>query len=266
MQENKVWNEQKLAEQNHAYWIRRAPGYSEVNQEELAGIQRMTWSKLLDREITQHFGNGSLARSEIRILDIGAGPGFLSILLAELGYCVTAADFAESMTEEAKVNAGEISEKIDFRRENAMRLTFPEQSFDVVLSRNLTWNLPDPKAAYREWLRVLKPGGLMLVFDANWYDFLVDEGKKAAFDADREKVAELGLEDYNIGDGFDVMDEIARHLPMTGEKRPEWDKRVLLAMKVTEVNTVEDIGSVVYSEKEKVNYASTPMFMIRVVK
>ena len=42
---------EKINQQNHAYWTDRASGYSEVNQEELAGIQKKTWSDLLDREI-----------------------------------------------------------------------------------------------------------------------------------------------------------------------------------------------------------------------
>ena len=154
---------EKINQQNHAYWTDRASGYSEVNQEELAGIQKKTWSDLLDREIRDHFKIGETHRSRIRILDIGAGPGFLSVILCEQGYQVTAADYAETMLEEAKQNAGTLAEKICFRREDAMNLSFPKATFDVVLSRNLTWNLPDPQRAYEEWLRVLKHNGKYIV-------------------------------------------------------------------------------------------------------
>ncbi|SDB58546.1 Methyltransferase domain-containing protein [Butyrivibrio sp. INlla16] len=258
--------------------MKRAPGYSEVNKEELGGIQRNTWPTLLDKEIAEHFGSRKEAlaehksgiqnfnRSDIRILDIGAGPGFISIILAELGYNVTAADFAESMLMEAKMNAGELAGNISFKQEDAMNLSFENESFDVIVSRNLTWNLQDPEKAYSEWLRVLKRGGLMLVFDANWYAFLVDENKKAEYENDRNNVAEQGYDDYNIGENFDVMDKIAMTLPLTGRKRPEWDEVVLRKLGASRVTSKEDIGSVVYSEKEKVNYASTPMFMIKAEK
>lgn len=255
-----------IASRSHSYWLDRAPGYSEVNQEELEGIQKTTWSQLLDEEIRTHFDIVSEHRDRIRILDIGAGPGFLSIILSELGYQVTAADYAETMLEEAKKNAGSLAERICFRIEDAMDLSFADASFDVILSRNLTWNLPDPQKAYGEWLRVLKEGGLLLVFDANWYAYLLDEEKKQAYDIDRANVKRAGFEDFNIGDNFDVMEEIAAKLPMTGVKRPVWDEEVFRAMGVSSVCSVEDIGSRVYSEKEKVNYASTPMFMIKVVK
>ena len=257
---------EKINQQNHAYWTDRASGYSEVNQEELAGIQKKTWSDLLDREIRDHFKIGETHRSRIRILDIGAGPGFLSVILCEQGYQVTAADYAETMLEEAKQNAGTLAEQICFRREDAMNLSFPEATFDVVLSRNLTWNLPDPQRAYEEWLRVLKHNGLLLIFDANWYAYLKDEDKRKAYENDRQIVKEQGYEDYNIGEGFDIMEEIAKDLPLTGIIRPQWDEEIFREQKVSSVSCVEDIGSQVYSEKEKTNYSSTPLFMIKVVK
>lgn len=257
---------EKINQQNHAYWTDRASGYSEVNQEELAGIQKKTWSDLLDREIRDHFKIGETHRSRIRILDIGAGPGFLSVILCEQGYQVTAADYAETMLEEAKQNAGTLAEKICFRREDAMNLSFPKATFDVVLSRNLTWNLPDPQRAYEEWLRVLKHNGLLLIFDANWYAYLRDTEKKQAYDKDRDNVKKQGYEDYNIGANFDIMEKIADGLPMTGRHRPAWDEAVFGKLGVQSVSSEEDIGSQVYSEKEKINYASTPMFMIKVIR
>lgn len=255
-----------IHQRNHAYWLDRASGYSEVNQEELEGIQRSTWSKLLDEEIRELFQIREDQRDRIRILDIGAGPGFLSIILCELGYRVTAADYAETMLEEAKKNAGLLAEQICFCTEDAMDLSFAEASFDVVISRNLTWNLPDPEKAYREWLRVLKKGGLLLIFDANWYAYLNDEEKRQAYENDRANVKDQGYEDFNIGENFDTMERIAADLPLTGVARPAWDENVFRELGVKSVLSVEDIGSRVYSEKEKLNYASTPMFMVKVIK
>ena len=57
---------------------------------------------------------------------------------------------------------------------------FEDESFDVIISRNLTWNLPHPEMAYKEWLRVLKKGGKLLNFDANWYGYLYDDKKREA--------------------------------------------------------------------------------------
>lgn len=82
-------------------------------------------------------------------------------------------------------------------------------SFDVVVSRNLTWNLQEPAVAYKEWCRVLKKGGLLLNFDANWYGYLFDEKKRQAYEEDRKNTQELGVEDHYVGTDIDAMERIA---------------------------------------------------------
>lgn len=249
---------------NQAYWKQRASGYSEVNKEELAGVQKEKWTLFLKNQILSHFKGK--APSEIKILDVGAGPGFISIILAHAGFNVTAFDFAEDMLQEARKNVAQAAELISFVQGNAMKLSFDKDSFDVVFSRNLMWNIPFPEEAYEQWIRVLKPGGLMLVFDANWYSYLVDDAKRREYEADRKNVAAAGLEDYNIGANFDEMEAIAADLPLTKCVRPRWDGRFLESLDAGRVETVEDVGRQLYSDKELVNYKSTPMFMVKFVK
>ena len=101
-----------------------------------------------------------------KVLDIGCGPGFFSLLLASLGMNVTAADYSEGMLEKAKdlLNRNGYHD-VEFCRADAQHLPFADASFDAVVSRNLVWNLEDPEAAYKEWLRVLKPGGKLCAFE-----------------------------------------------------------------------------------------------------
>ncbi|MCR4673697.1 MAG: class I SAM-dependent methyltransferase [Lachnospiraceae bacterium] len=248
---------------NSKYWEGRAEGYSLVNKEELDGVQREKWSMFLREEILGHFPDK--APQEISILDIGAGPGFLSIILAEQGFLVTAADGADNMIAQAKQNAGSLVNEISFAKADAENLHFKEQSFDVILSRNLTWNLPHPKRAYESWMKALKPGGIILIFDANWYHYLIDEEQKKAYEADRVAVKESGFDDYNIGDNFDVMEDIAEKLPMTEKIRPSWDEKVFYGLGATSVEIHENIGRRLYSKKELVNYKATPLFMVKAV-
>ncbi|MCR5416303.1 MAG: class I SAM-dependent methyltransferase [Pseudobutyrivibrio sp.] len=252
-----------IVEENKEYWLNRATGYSDVNKEELEGVQHKTWSTFLNEQIEAVYGTRE--KSSIKVLDIGAGPGFLSIILAELGYSVTAFDFAETMLEEAKKNAKELKDSISFVQGDAQNLPFAED-YDVIISRNLTWNLPHPDEAYKKWLGALRTGGLMMVFDANWYAYLVDEDSRAAFEHDRQNVKDSCLEDYNVGENFDVMEDIARRMPMTGCVRPAWDKEFLDSISAGQVSVQENIGQLLYSKKELINYSSTPLFMVRVVK
>lgn len=257
MSRNTILNE------NRAYWTQRAASYSEVNRGELSDEHRENWRNVIVRQIREQFPERKA--EDIRVLEVGTGPGFFAIILAEAGYHVTAIDLTPSMLEQARENAGILSERIDFREMNAEALTFPEESFDVVVTRNLTWNLPHPEAAYADWRRVLKAGGLLLNFDANWYGYLFDDAAKAAYDRDRQTAAERGLEDQNVGENFDVMEDIALRIPLSSVLRPEWDLKLLAGMGMT-VTADRQIWKQVWSESERVAFASTPMFLVQAIR
>lgn len=249
--------------ENRAYWGKRAASYSIVNQGELTDEHRDNWKNVILKLMSDHFPGTTT--DSLRVLDIGTGPGFFAIILCEAGCTVTAVDLTPNMLAEAKKNAGILAEKIDFLEMDAEALTFPDGSFDVIVTRNLTWNLPHPEKAYGEWIRVLKKGGLLLNFDANWYGYLFDDAAKAAYIQDRENTAAQGFEDQNVGDNFDVMEDIARRIPLSQRIRPEWDEEILRSMGVS-VSSDREIWQMVWSEAEKSAFASTPMFVVKAVR
>ena len=81
---------------------------------------------------------------------------------------MTGTDLTPQMVESAEKLAGEEQVSCEFLVMDAEKLEFGDDTFDVVISRNLTWTLPHPQEAYREWKRVLKPGGILLNFDADY--------------------------------------------------------------------------------------------------
>lgn len=253
-----------IIEESRSYWTGRAAGYAEINRQELDDTQQhCKWKTCLAQAIRQHFHGR--AASEIRVLEVGTGPGFFAILLCELGYDVTAVDLTPAMLQEAKKNAGLLAKRIHFMEMNAEKLAFEDETFDVVVSRNLTWNLPHPCKAYVEWSRVLKKDGIIINFDANWYAYLYDEEAQRAYERDRFNSTEIGIEDRNIGENFDVMEDIARRVPLSSIRRPAWDQKVLGRHGLT-ASVDEQIWQQLWSEEEKVNFASTPMFMVKAVK
>ena len=252
-----------LTEENRAYWMKRASGYSRIVGRELSSPQKEKWKSCLFETIEGHFSYS--AREPLRALDAGTGPGFFAVLLSELGYRVTGIDLTLEMLEKAKENAVMLSGTIDFAVMNAEALDFEDHSFDLVVSRNLTWNLPHPESAYREWMRVLRPGGLLLNCDANWYRYLFDDDARLSYERDREITAAQGIEDQNIGENFDVMEKIAGRIPLSSVMRPQWDLAFLSSLGM-HVSADLEIYKRVWSEEEKVNFRSTPMFLIRAVK
>ena len=112
----------QLIEEIDNYWTNRAEGYSKVNKEELEGNQKRDWFNVI-RENIEEVYRGHKAE-DIKVLDIGTGPGFFAIIMAEAGYNVTAVDYTEAMLWEANENAGELADKHLFERMNAQELNF----------------------------------------------------------------------------------------------------------------------------------------------
>ncbi len=253
----------EFKDKNISYWSKRACTYSVVNQEELATDQHHVWSQTIDQRIKSHFPGKK--PEEIKVLDIGTGPGFFAIILTELGYQVSAVDYTEAMLEQARSNAGDLAQHIHFQQMNAEELTFADNTFDVIVSRNLTWNLHNPDKAYTHWNRVLKKNGLLLNFDANWYRYLYDDRANDAHKMDRQNVSTMQVEDDTALTDVDAMEDIARKTPLASRMRPEWDIDTLGRLGMQTVADTE-IWRKVWTRTEWVNNASTPMFLVQATK
>lgn len=249
-----------LKEEIHAYWTQRAEGYSEYNQQEMADARRSMWKNKLLSLLEENFPGKN--PEELKVLDVGTGPGFFALLLAEVGYQVTAADVTEEMLKEAKKNTGVFAEKITWKLSDAQKLELGDCEFDAVFSRNVTWNLENPGQAYEEWVRVLKPGGLLCNFDADWYGHLYDEEKRSGYEKDRQRVEEKNLEDYYTGTDIERMEAIARQVPLSRQKRPQWDVEVLKNTGLTGVSCDTEVWKQVWTEEEIANNGSTPIFLL----
>jgi ubiquinone/menaquinone biosynthesis C-methylase UbiE len=107
-----------------------------------------------------------------RVLDIGAGPGFLA---AELAACaspggrVVGTDVSESMLAIAAARLGSAGDaELRFERADACALPFADASFDAVVSTQVYEYVEDIALALKELARVLRPGGRALVLDTDW--------------------------------------------------------------------------------------------------
>lgn len=105
----------------------------------------------------------------VRVLDLCAGTGDLSIALAREGLAefVEGTDFSPEMLEVARSKAGRVKgrTRIEFSVADAQSLPFPDASFDVVTVAFGVRNLPDRSANFGEVLRVLKPRGRYVILE-----------------------------------------------------------------------------------------------------
>jgi SAM-dependent methyltransferase len=105
-----------------------------------------------------------------RLLEVGCGPGRLSILLARrYGLDVTGLDLDPAMIERARANAKRSGNggkrRPSFLVGDVSSLAFPDRSFDVVVSTLSMHHWADPTAGLTEIGRVLGPNGRALVWD-----------------------------------------------------------------------------------------------------
>jgi SAM-dependent methyltransferase len=101
-----------------------------------------------------------------RLLDSGCGPGLVSIYLAEFVAEVIGVDLTPAMVELAAESARKSSiSNVNFLEGNMTMLPFPDDHFDVSVSRYAFHHLENPRKAFAEMLRVTRPGGKIIVLD-----------------------------------------------------------------------------------------------------
>ncbi|MEZ4502161.1 MAG: methyltransferase domain-containing protein [Dehalococcoidia bacterium] len=110
-------------------------------------------------------------RSGMRLLDVGCGPGTITVGLARAvapGETV-GVDLVPEVVEEARVRGVESGlESLRFETADAYALEFEAGSFDAVHAHQVLQHVARPVEALREWRRVLRSGGLVAVRDADY--------------------------------------------------------------------------------------------------
>ena len=98
-----------------------------------------------------------------RVLDVACGTGNAALLAARAGAAVTGVDLARRLVEAARQRATAERLDVDFHVGDAQALPFGDGSFDVALSVFGIIFASDPKRAFSEVVRVLRPGGRALI-------------------------------------------------------------------------------------------------------
>ena len=256
-----------------SYWTGRAETFGEIRRKELHNEIGRRWDEALVLAMCGADGDAAcgIAAADpaefegARVLDVGTGTGGFAILLARRGCRVTGIDLTPAMIDEARRQAAAEGLDIAFEVMDAQEPAFPAESFDFVVTRNLTWTLPDAKKAYASWHRVLRPGGRLINFDANYAASL-----RRADEAVGEDAAE-GAAERKITYGHDGVTEeqtranreITLAMSVGREDRPAWDLKILSELGFRECFADPAAGERILRENSN---PEAPIFMVTAVK
>ena len=239
----------------NTYWSMRAEEFSQFRLLDLAGPQRMVWRRIISEQLPEKEGT-------IRALDCGTGAGFYAFILAELGCETTGIDYSQDMIDQADTNAALLRyPPVRFLHMDAQAMSFDDESFDFIISRNMTWTVPEPEKVYSEWYRLLAPGGVVMNIDAN-YGYVFKKADESGWTEKQNAKWEESGHKW-IGTRPDMVNErndIAKNLSIAKEVRPQWDLDLMLRLGFTEVSARADYMQVVCPDMPKPDFGHEKPF------
>ena len=227
------------------YWSHRAEGFEVQRLREFESEKKERWLAEFARYLPQG--------RALRILDIGTGTGFFACVLAEKGHETVGIDLTPDMIEHAEHMAAVLGLDVSFQIMDAEDPDFPPESFDVLVTRNLTWTLPHIAKAYREWYKLLKPGGVLINFDADYFNALENGDEPELPENHAHKLVSPFMQQEN--------EAITMEVGAYQQPRPQWDVQLLVEAGFDRVLVDVGVYKRIYAEVDEF-YNPTPIFTL----
>ncbi len=143
-----------------------------------------------------------------KILEVGTGKGHFALALAKQGYSFVTFDISEEEQRFARLNIAYsgLEKQVDFRIEDGEHTSFSDASFDVVFCINVFHHLANPYQVIDELIRILAPGGKLVISDFSKKGFSVMD-KIHALDGKTHESGKVSLSDaekYLSKKGFSI--------------------------------------------------------------
>ncbi|ADC90727.1 methyltransferase domain protein [Mageeibacillus indolicus UPII9-5] len=236
------------------YWQLRAETYDQHVAYEIKQGGCEAWWQVLSKYVGEVSGR--------KVLDLGTGPGMFAAIFAAHGAAVTALDKSSNMLAMARKNLGDLAATTKFVLGDVESYAFSDETFDYIVMRNVTWMLKFPAVTYAKWQTWLKPGGKLLIVDANWYAYLHDESLKLQMEKDFQLALRHGLQPRISAAESQACAALAAELPFTYTTRPSFDSALLQQLKFKRVETEENLDKRVYALPEQIAYRTSPTFIV----
>ena len=193
-----------LADQIRTYWDIDSATYDRAEgHRPTSSAEKAAWLTAFAR---------LLPHSPSRVLDCGAGTGFLSLIAARLGHKVTAIDVSTGMLAQLRARADAEGLGVEIVEGSAEHP--PPGPFDAVIERHVVWTLPDPTSALAAW-RAVAPYGRLVLVEGMW-------GKVDPLEAVRARLRRLVRQVRHVPDDHHApySAEISEALPLGHGTQP----------------------------------------------
>ncbi|MDE7243437.1 MAG: methyltransferase domain-containing protein [Oscillospiraceae bacterium] len=225
-----------------SYWSQRAEQFSALRVKEYESDKHMLWMAEFKKYIPSD--------RSLDILDVGTGTGFFAMLLSQEGHCVTGIDLCPDMIEQARKTAVSLGIHANFHIMDAEHPLLRPASYDAIVTRNLTWTLPHLDSAYRAWHTLLKPGGVLVNFDADYCR--EDNSQPLPANHAHKNISSALVQEY---------ESIKDTLRPSQKPRPEWDMELLAEAGFHDIRVDRSVWKRIYSDFDEF-YNPTPIFTI----
>ena len=167
------------------------------------------WDQMRAGYLDESVREAAIAKANVRpnmvVADVGTGTGYVATGLAPLVHKVYGVDASAEMLRVAEENMRQRGlTNVEFKTGDGLNLPFEDHSLDAVFANMYLHHIEEPPLAIAEMVRVLKPGGVLVITDEDEHrhEWLREEMDDVWLGFDRDQIqrwfVEAGLREVEV--------------------------------------------------------------------